>query len=86
MIEVHESNEITNKKPSAKLLALVNEWADHYIKSTELPVKIMEQAKIEGIDNSIIKDIIAMTLIMELSIPSILACSIIFTGSSVDFM
>src|SRR6185436_985376 len=51
-----------NKKPSARLLALVNEWADSYIKSTELPVKIMEQARIEGIDNHIIREIIVTAL------------------------
>ena len=52
-----------NKIPSPELLSLVNEWADSYIKSTELPVKILEAAQAEGLNKQQIRKIVEDVLV-----------------------
>lgn len=49
-------------KVSPVLTDLVNEWADCYIKSTELPTKILKLAKEEGLDKAEIRLLIVEAL------------------------
>lgn len=51
------------KEPSPELLSLVNEWADSYIKSTDLPVKILEAAEAEGLSKGQIRKIVEEVLV-----------------------
>jgi hypothetical protein len=47
-----------DKKPSANFIKMVEEWADSYIKSTELPIKIMQEAKMEDLSNAVVRQTI----------------------------
>jgi hypothetical protein len=44
-----------DKKPSKEFLALVDEWANSYIKTKELPNKIIELAKKEGLSHAVVR-------------------------------
>jgi len=49
--------------PSKKLLDMVNDWADAYITSVDLPVKILELATKEGLNKQEIRKIIDTALL-----------------------
>jgi hypothetical protein len=54
--------QIKKVKASPVLTDLVNEWADCYIKSVDLPVKILKLAKEEGLDKTEIRLLIVEAL------------------------
>jgi hypothetical protein len=62
-LDSKEDVPIEDKKPSPKLFALVEEWTENYIKSTELPVKILKLAEREGISKDDIRKVIEEALI-----------------------
>jgi len=51
------------KQPSQELTEMVNDWADGYIKSTELPIKILEAAEKEGLSKQEIRKIVEDALL-----------------------
>ncbi len=48
--------------PSSKLLGLVNDWADAYITSVDLPYKIQTMALSEGLTQKEIRDLVVVAL------------------------
>jgi len=52
-----------DKKPSDVLMNLIKGWTDSYIKSTELPVKILEQAEKEGFTKAETRTMIEIALV-----------------------
>ena len=50
-------------KPSQELISLVNNWADGYIRSIELPIKILEVGEKEGLSKQDIRKIVEDALV-----------------------
>jgi hypothetical protein len=57
-----DTMKVSNKKPSSHFLSLVDEWADSYIKSVELPAKIIEEAKKEDLEDKVVREAIESAL------------------------
>src|SRR5215510_9662506 len=51
-----------DKNPSIEFINLVQEWAESFIKSSELPSKILELGQKEGLDNKTIREAIESAL------------------------
>src|SRR5262245_56279227 len=51
-----------NKKPSIAFLQLIDEWADSFIKARELPTRILDEGKNEGLPPFVIHDLIVRAL------------------------
>ena len=56
---------VITKSPSPELLSMVKEWTDSYIKSVDLPVKILEAAEKEGLTKSEIRKIVEEALVKK---------------------
>ena len=52
---VDDSVQTKLKKPSKEFLAMVDEWADSYVKTSELPSKIIELGKKEQLPDDIVR-------------------------------
>jgi len=55
MVLQDDSIQSQDKSPSKEFLALVDKWADSYVKSKELPTRIMALARKEGLSDHVVR-------------------------------